>query len=150
MEYIPDSKFLHIDVTKEPVRTRLKPIQLERACQRMKAVGIAANQLGLAEPWFYLDASLRLSNTHTSGVVCYRPSFRPYDEVREDGREGCISLPGREFVVQRWRRIWAKWFTYEGQPVEVPLRGFAARVFQHEHDHLRGLTLEQTSKWEIK
>jgi peptide deformylase len=53
--------------------------------------------------------------------------------------EGCLSLPGIFAPVTR-----AEWVRLEGQdldglPVSIRARGLAARVFQHEMDHLDGI-----------
>lgn len=150
LKYNPDDKFLLTDVTAQPLRGRADVRELENACAYYDAVAVAANQLGLAEPWIYMTAATQLSNNKATGIVAYKPSYQAIDEVRETGREGCISLPGRVFVVERWRRVRAQWFTFNGTRVEKILRGYVARIFQHECDHLRGLTLVTTAKWEIK
>ena len=53
--------------------------------------------------------------------------------------EGCLSLPGIFAQVSRaeWVRLEAH--DLEGQPVSIRARGLAARVFQHEMDHLDGV-----------
>jgi peptide deformylase len=53
--------------------------------------------------------------------------------------EGCLSLPGIFAPVTR-----AEWVTLQaedldGAPVSMTARGFRARVFQHEIDHLDGV-----------
>ena len=53
--------------------------------------------------------------------------------------EGCLSLPGIFAQVTRaeWVRLEAH--DLEGQPVSIRAHGLAARVFQHEMDHLDGV-----------
>ena len=53
--------------------------------------------------------------------------------------EGCLSLPGIFAQVSRaeWVRLEAQ--DLEGKPVSIRARGFSARVFQHEMDHLDGV-----------
>jgi peptide deformylase len=53
--------------------------------------------------------------------------------------EGCLSLPGIFAPVTRaeWVRLEAQ--DLEGKPVAIRARGLAARVFQHEMDHLDGV-----------
>jgi peptide deformylase len=57
----------------------------------------------------------------------------------EDGWEGCLSIPGLRGCVPRFARIRFRGFDIEGQRVEGEAAGLAARVLQHETDHLDGV-----------
>ena len=65
------------------------------------------------------------------------PEVIALSEQMEDGWEGCLSIPGirakvpRHMGRARYRERW------EGQ--EEIFEGFAARIFQHEYDHLNGI-----------
>lgn len=52
--------------------------------------------------------------------------------------EGCLSVPGYYARIPRAKRIKVKAETLEGETVRMTLEGFAARVFQHEVDHMQG------------
>lgn len=56
-----------------------------------------------------------------------------------NGWEGCLSIPGLRGEVPRHRRIVARYQNIEGDEVTREYLDFAARVFQHEDDHLRGI-----------
>ena len=56
-------------------------------------------------------------------------------------REGCMSFPGREFIRPRNNEIRVVYQTPLGKSESIKLVGRAAEVFQHELDHLDGLTL---------
>lgn len=56
-------------------------------------------------------------------------------------REGCMSFPGREFIRPRSNEIRVTYQTPLGISESIKLVGKAAEVFQHELDHLNGLTL---------
>ena len=53
--------------------------------------------------------------------------------------EGCLSVPGLRGLVPRHRVIRAVWRDADGKRHAAELRDFAARVFQHELDHLDGI-----------
>jgi peptide deformylase len=59
--------------------------------------------------------------------------------------EGCLSVPGKRVPVSRATVILAEWleFNPEGKLVARTelLEGLKARVFQHEHDHLQGISI---------
>ena len=62
--------------------------------------------------------------------------------------EGCRSLPGKKLVkVRRARIIKAQWSTITefGDVIHtcLTLRGYDARVFQHEFDHLNGIMIRR-------
>ena len=52
--------------------------------------------------------------------------------------EGCLSLPGYNADVPRAFYVVVKAFDINEKPVELEEEGYAARVLQHEIDHLNG------------
>jgi peptide deformylase len=67
------------------------------------------------------------------------PVITPLDDEKELGWEGCLSIPGLRAAVPRWTRIRLTGLNEHGEPVDQALSGFAARVVQHETDHLDGI-----------
>ena len=61
------------------------------------------------------------------------------DEMEKDW-EGCLSVPGIRGLVPRAKRIGVKYLTREGKVIETEMKNFLARIFQHEYDHLNGLS----------
>ena len=74
-------------------------------------------------------------NTRT---VLLNPVITPLDDIKEDGWEGCLSVPGLRGVVPRHARIRYSGFDQYGDPIDRTVDGFHARVVQHECDHLIG------------
>lgn len=58
------------------------------------------------------------------------------DMVRES--EGCLSVPGYGYPLRRALGAVLRGYDVSGAPIEVAARGWLARIFQHEYDHLRG------------
>lgn len=56
-----------------------------------------------------------------------------------DGIEGCLSIPGYLGEVSRHESIRVKAQDRYGKPVQMRLKGWTARIFQHEIDHLNGV-----------
>ncbi|MCU0868581.1 MAG: peptide deformylase [Burkholderiales bacterium] len=71
-------------------------------------------------------------------VLC-NPVLVPIGDAREDGWEGCLSVPGMRGVVSRWHRLRYTGFDPDGRPIDRTVDGFHARVVQHECDHLDGV-----------
>ncbi len=55
------------------------------------------------------------------------------------GTEGCLSIPGFVGDVERKEEITVKGQNRQGKPVRLKARGWLARIFQHEIDHLDGV-----------
>ncbi len=58
---------------------------------------------------------------------------------RELGLEGCLSIPGWVGEVPRFDAITVKAMNLDNRDVRVKVQGYAARVLQHEIDHLDGI-----------
>ncbi len=52
--------------------------------------------------------------------------------------EGCLSIPGIRAKVPRHKKITLSYTTLKGKQKTVTYKGFIARIFQHEYDHLLG------------
>jgi peptide deformylase len=55
------------------------------------------------------------------------------------GTEGCLSVPGIQGDVERFESLTVKGLNRHGQPMTVKAKGWLARIFQHEIDHLDGI-----------
>ena len=76
--------------------------ELVTLCKVSKGVGVAANQLGIKEDFFFVAAGAKLEGRPV-GHVCIKPSWRPHPEGQEVEifGEGCLSLPGELYAVKR-------------------------------------------------
>ena len=68
------------------------------------------------------------------------PEILDYSSDKEKGWEGCLSVPSMRGLVPRHNRIKVRYFDQQGNEQHKELTGFIARIFQHELDHLDGLT----------
>jgi peptide deformylase len=55
------------------------------------------------------------------------------------GTEGCLSVPGIVGEVERVEALTVKGLSRRGQPITIKAKGWLARIFQHEIDHLDGV-----------
>ncbi len=103
------------------------------------------NGIGLAAP--QVHASLRLfvalleedPDAKTSATVIVNPEIVPTAATREEGWEGCLSIPDIRGMVPRFTDVTVKALDRDGRDIELRLKGFPARVAQHETDHLDGV-----------
>ena len=75
----------------------------------------------------------------TATTVVINPEIIPANDTREEGWEGCLSIPDIRGMVPRYTDITLKALDRDGRPFELKLKDFAARVAQHEADHLDGV-----------
>jgi len=114
-------------------------------------VGLAAPQVGVSDRLIVVeypedddqeDAPKKLS-------VVVNPEIKEISAETEMGIEGCLSIPGLQGEVERSLAVTVKGQTRRGQPVKIKAKGWLARIFQHEIDHLNGVvfTDRATKVW---
>jgi peptide deformylase len=141
----------------EPVLSAIaKPIhdvhaaEIKQLIVDLKATVAQANGVGIAAP--QVGKSLRLF------IMCSAPSER-YPEapllapaviinpelihtstLQELGWEGCLSVKGKRALVSRHQTIEVRYLDEQGKQKQKIFNDFLARIFQHELDHLDGIT----------
>jgi peptide deformylase len=75
----------------------------------------------------------------SEALVVVNPEITANGETTEEGWEGCLSIPDIRGMVPRYTDITMKALDRHGKAMELRLRGFPARVAQHETDHLDGV-----------
>jgi len=113
----------------------------------------AANGVGLAAPQIGIDLRLMIFGFNESPrypdekPVPVTTLINPWIEVltqdAEEGWEGCLSVPGMRGLVPRATHIRYGGTLEDGGELAREARGFHARVFQHEYDHLNGVLYPQ-------
>src|SRR3954468_24952782 len=72
-------------------------------------------------------------------IAVINPEIVANADAKEEGWEGCLSIPDIRGLVPRLTDITVRALDRNGKKVELPLKKFAARVAQHETDHLDGV-----------
>jgi len=98
-----------------------------------------AGGVGLAAPQVHVPLRLFLWRDGPQLNILFNPRLTPLDEATELGWEGCLSIPGLRGQVPRFTRLAWAGQDAEGEPIGGTAEGFAARVLQHENDHLNGI-----------
>jgi peptide deformylase len=117
-----------------------------------EGVGLAANQIGVAQRVFVYDCPDDDGVRHVGVLVNpvleeLEPSRRTLDE----SAEGCLSVPGAYMELARPDYAVVRGQDQHGEPVTVEGTGFFARCLQHETDHLNGyLYIDRLSKRDRK
>jgi peptide deformylase len=100
-------------------------------------VGLAAVQIGIPLRVFVIEAHLEKENFHFREVFINPHIIREFGELVKHP-EGCLSVPGIAAFVERHSTIEIEWWNEKWEYQKQVLDGFAARIVQHEYDHLSG------------
>jgi peptide deformylase len=109
-------------------------LELMRASNGM---GLAGNQVGLLRRVFVM----RTTDGREFG--CFNPWIMLGDNDFITGDEGCLSFPNLWLKVERHNKITAAYLDNTGKHCIIELEGLDARCFQHELDHLNGITFTE-------
>ena len=99
-------------------------------------VGLAANQVGVAQRVFVVDVPMEDGAHDRFAVV--NPVL-DQKQGKETAEEGCLSMPGILEQVQRATSVRLRGLDEHGRPLERVVNGYLARAIQHETDHLDGV-----------
>jgi peptide deformylase len=112
-------------------------------------VGLAAQQIGKALRLFVIDAAPfaddeELSEEEIEFLKSFKRSYINPVIIEESGEEwpfneGCLSIPGINEDVFRFETIKIQYQDKDFNTHEEILTGLAARIFQHEYDHIEGI-----------
>ena len=122
--------------------------EIQNIIQDMLDTMKAANGAGLAAPQigiplqivvFGFESNSRYPNeAPISQTILINPTITPLENTQEDGWEGCLSIPGLRGLVPRYTSIRYQGYDEKGEIIDRSVKGFHARVVQHECDHLAG------------
>ena len=141
----------------EVLRKKARPVakfddELQTLIDNMIETMRAANGVGLAAP--QIGQSIQLAVIETLPKVDEEGEDIPDSrelfvianprivwESREviDGIEGCLSIPGYVGEVERAYAVRIRAQDRRGKNIKLRLKGWTARIFQHEIDHLNGV-----------
>lgn len=104
-------------------------------------VGLAAPQIGKNVRLFVTDASSLEDEPHLKD---FKKTFINPFILEKSGEpvsieEGCLSIPGIREKVVRPSRLRIRYFDEKWNEREEEYVGFAARIIQHEYDHIEGI-----------
>jgi len=100
-----------------------------------KGVGLAAPQIGISRKIAVIDVSN--GENPAEKLVLINPKIIK-TEGRQEGEEGCLSIPGFREQVRRPRRVTVRAKNALGEEFEMTGEDLLARAFLHETDHLYG------------
>jgi peptide deformylase len=117
---------------------------VDRMTQLMRdanGAGLAANQVGILRRVFVF-----FPDPEEDPVAVVNPAIAELGGEKLSEDEGCLSMQGVQMPVERALRVRLEGRDAEGNELSMELDELAARVVQHELDHLDGvLILDRTT-----
>ncbi|MEX0877689.1 MAG: peptide deformylase [Candidatus Spechtbacterales bacterium] len=113
-------------------------------------VGLAAPQINISKRIFIIpeDYAPEIKNLNPktwlrpkTQTVFINPEIIFYSDVKEETEEGCLSVKGANMYhpTNRSYEVVIRAQNEKGKKFKIRGRGFLARIFQHETDHLNGI-----------
>ena len=122
---------------------------MQETMYNASGVGLAAPQIGKAIRLFVIDASPfaedeDLSASDRETLKDFKKVFINAKILEEEGKEwpfneGCLSIPDVREDVYRQPKVHIQYQDEDFNTHTEVLEGLAARVFQHEYDHIEGV-----------
>lgn len=97
-------------------------------------VGLAAPQVNVSKRMFVMKPSF-----FKKAEAIINPTVEYLEDAGiKSSREGCLSIPGKSFEVERYKELHLTYLDRKGVQKSEKAEGFRAIVIQHEYDHLNG------------
>jgi len=103
-------------------------------------VGLAAPQVNVSERVIVIDLPAdEEEGTPAESYAFVNPEIIKASRDKEEGPEGCLSIPGYQGDVERHTEVVVRGQDAYGKPQRIRARDYLARILQHEIDHLDGI-----------
>lgn len=130
--------------------------ELANLSEQMMITMIAAQGVGIAAPQVHRSIAMFIMASRPTSRYPNAPRMEPTlvinpkilhhsDELLAD-EEGCLSVANKRLTIARYASIDVQYQDLQGRVIKQTLTGFPARVFQHENDHLLGITILERSQ----
>lgn len=139
-EPVLHTRAAEVEVIDDEIRRLVEDMYVTQDAAR--GVGLAAPQVGVGLrvfTWTYPHSGDAPSVGHV-----INPVLTVLDKASQEApdpdehTEGCLSVPGHGYPLQRAPRVRLAGQRVDGEMFEFVAEGWFARVMQHEYDHLNG------------
>jgi peptide deformylase len=115
--------------------------EFQRFCDDLLETMVAYDGLGLAAPQVHVSKRVVVFqlDEETGPLFLVNPIVTALTDTKKAGYEGCLSVTNMRGRVERAASVRVSCLDRHGQELEFVAHGWAARVVQHECDHLNGV-----------
>jgi len=132
--------------SEEIEKEKLSNKKLQELCLDMTKTMKEKDGLGLAAPQIGENIRLIVINTQDGPICLLNPRITKKSWSKENGEEGCLSVPSIFGEVRRHKKIDCLYLNTKGKKIKMQANGLLARVIQHEIDHLDGILFIDKAK----
>ena len=104
-------------------------------------MGLAANQIGITKRFFAIGHES--FDTFKKHAIIWNPHVINFSKEKVIDVEGCLSFKDIFVKVERPKTIEVQYETTQGETKTARLDGMESKCFQHELDHLDGITFNK-------
>jgi peptide deformylase len=126
------NKCSEVKYTEKFFEKNLRTFQV--ACMLNNGVAVAAPQLGIPLRFFYYSYN-------GESFMAINPEIKMLSDATESHLEGCLSIPGKQYSIERSTSLEWKYMDEKQIVHEETAEGWKARIIQHEIDHLDGICI---------
>lgn len=102
-------------------------------------VGLAAPQIGVNKRLIAVSLMKDYEDENFRTIAMINPIITKKSDEKCTDKEWCLSLPGLTWPVERPKSITVEFLDIAGRKFQLNLSNLAARIVQHEIDHLDGI-----------
>ena len=106
-----------------------------------RGMGLAANQIGITKRFFAIGHDS--FDTFQKHAIIWNPKVLNFSEEKAIDIEGCLSFKDIWLKVERPKTVEVQYETTQGKTRFAKLDGMESKCFQHECDHLDGITFNK-------
>ena len=150
----PSRALSKVDLESDEIQTLIK--NMIPTMYHERGIGLAAPQVGVNVQLCIvgkgcIPEDFTLKNPDTD-LVLVNPAYERAGRRAVLETEGCLSVPGTQGKVKRFKHIVVTALDENGKPLEFEAHGYFAHVIQHETDHLKGTLYIDKAKsvWDIE
>jgi peptide deformylase len=122
----------------------IKGYDMIEFCRENQGLGLAGPQIGI-----FKNIIVKRKMENPAYDIIFNPSYyRDGGYVRTV--EGCLSYPGEHYHLRRFKRIGVVYYVWNGEKFlkkTSKIRGMESFIWQHEIDHLKGITIAMKGEY---
>jgi len=105
----------------------------------MDGIGLSASQMGINKKYF---VARDMSLDGNPFKIYFNPKYYAQSDARKVFTEGCLTYPGQQFNIKRWKNIIFHWYGFDEngnwKKFQKSINGLNSVILQHETMHCAG------------
>jgi peptide deformylase len=127
------------DIEKGSLDVKILAADMFETMYGASGVGLAAPQIGKSIRMFVVDGEPMEEALKDFKKVFINPEILEEEGEEWAFEEGCLSIPGIRAEVYRPEKLRIRYFDEDWNEHDEEYEGVAARIIQHEYDHIEGV-----------